>query len=204
MDGFCEHSYSLRRGKIPFAQAKDFIYEAMKLREGREYPWISVRWVDNGQSEIEFQQFVEHWLFDIGVDFVLRSRFFEYGSEKNSPVSLALPQKCRSLVEGNPVVLFNGDVLLCERTPDRSKYVLGNVLKDDWETIMSRRQAMTENYPDNEPCKLCSAAYVLTGMKGIMQFRHGNTERKVYVHSDHSQTFLSLDPHWAGINWSLE
>jgi hypothetical protein len=202
MDGNCEHSYSMRRGKIPMRQAEEFVHTALKFREGRKTPWIAVRWVENGQSEVEFEQFVNHWLFETGVDFVLRSRYFEYGSTFNSPVSLS-KQRCRSLIEGNPVVLFNGDVLLCERTIDRSKYVLGNVLKDDWPTIMSRRAAMTEGYPNNEPCKFCSAAYLLTGMKGIMQFRHGDT-RQVYVHSDHSQTFYSLDRYWSGINWSLE
>jgi hypothetical protein len=203
MDGYCEHSYSMRRGKIPLKQAEEFVYNAMELRGSRKTPWISVRWVDNGQSEYEFQQFVEHWLFEVGVDFILRSRYFEYGSKYNSPVSLAWPQMCRSLVEGNPVVLFNGDVLLCERTPDRSKYILGNVNHDDWPTIMSRRDAMVAGYPENEPCKLCSSAYLLTGMKGIIQFRRGD-DRQVYVHSDHSQTFYSLDKVFAGINWSLE
>ena len=203
MDGFCEYSYSMRRGRIPLEQAESFVTEAMRLRGGRVVPWISVRWVDNGQSEIEFERFLAYWLFDVGVDFVLRSRYFEYGSKYNSPVSLALPQRCRSLVEGNPVVLFNGDVLLCERTTDRGKYVLGNVLQDDWPTIMSRREAMIEGYPDNEPCRLCSAAYVLAGSKGVLQLRHGD-DRKIYVHSDHSQTFYSLDKEWAGINWGLE
>jgi len=203
MDGFCEHSYSMRRGKIPLKNAEDFVHEALRLRENRKVPWIAVRWVENSQSEFEFQQFVEHWLYDVGVDFVLRSRYFEYGSKFNSPVSLALPQKCHSLIEGNPVVLFNGDVLLCERTTDRSKYVIGNVDRDDWPMIMSRRDELTAGYPNNDPCKLCSAAYVLAGMKGIMQFRHGD-DRPVYVHSDHSQTFFSLDKHWSGINWSLK
>ena len=202
MDGFCEHSYKMRRGKIPFEQACFFVEEALRLRGPRKTPWIAVRWVENGQSELEFQQFVTYWLYTVGVDFVLRSRYFEYGSKFNSPVSLATPQRCHSLIEGNPVVLFNGDVLLCERTPDRSKYVLGNVRDDDWETIMSRREELTRGYPDTEPCKLCSAAYVLTGMKGIMQFRHGD-ERPVYVHGDHSQVYYSLDKVWSGINWEL-
>lgn len=204
MDGFCDHSYSKRRGKIPLLQAEEFVTEALRLRGSRPTPWISVRWVDNGQSEIEFQRFVEKWLFDYGVDFVLRSRYFEYGSKYNSPTALALPQRCRSLIEGNPVVLFNGDVLLCERTPDRSKYVIGNVLRDDWPTIMARRDDMTLGYPFSEPCELCSSAYLLTGMKGVMQFRRGNDDRKVYVHSDHSQTYYSLDKVFSGINWGLE
>jgi len=203
MDGLCLHSYAMRRGLIPLEQAQEFVHTALELRGDRKTPWIAVRWVDNGQSEIEFEKFVKLWLFNTKVDFVLRSRYFEYGSKFNSPTYVALPQKCHSLLEGNPVVLFNGDVLLCERTPDRSKYVLGNVNKDSWETIMERRKEMTKGYPENEPCKLCSSAYVLTGTKGIVQFRHGD-DRKVYVHSDHSQTFYSLDPHWSGINWDLE
>ena len=204
MDGNCEYSYSQRRGKIPLAQAESFAYEALKLRGSRKTPWISVRWVDNGQSEIEFEQFLDHWLFEAGVDFVLRSKYFEYGSKFNSPTRIALPQKCRSLIEGNPVVLFNGDVLLCERTPDRSKYVLGNVMKDSWPTLMARRDEMTKGYPENEPCKLCSSAYLLTGVKGIIQLRRSpNRDIPIYIHSDHSQQFYSLEKHFSGINWEL-
>jgi radical SAM protein with 4Fe4S-binding SPASM domain len=161
-----------------------------------------VRWVENGQSEVEFEQFVKYWLFERHVDFVLRSRFFRYGDKLNSPTSIS-GEMCHSLQEGNPVVLFNGDVLLCERVPDRETYVLGNVLRDDWLTIMSRRTEYIEQYGKREPCRLCSAAYLLTGMKGIMQFRHGD-ERQVYVHSDHSQVFFSLDKVFSGINWSLK
>jgi hypothetical protein len=202
MDGYCYHSYQTRRGKIPLEQASDFVYEAIEARGTRSKPWIAVRWVEGGQSEIEFEMFVKHWLFDIGVDFVLRSRLFNYGSKYNSPTSVALPQICRSLTDGNPVVLFNGDVLLCERVNDRSKYVIGNVLHDTWPQIMDRRAELTKGYPNNESCALCSAAYVLSGSKGAMQFRHGD-DRIVYVHSDHSQTYYSLNKDWSGINWSL-
>ncbi|MFA5422155.1 MAG: hypothetical protein WC344_05215 [Bacilli bacterium] len=203
MDGLSYHSYSTRRGKIPLDQASSFVNEALDKRGPRKTPWIAVRWVEGGQSEIEFEEFVKHWLFDVGVDFVLRSRLFNYGTKYNSPVSVALPQVCRSLVDGNPVVLFNGDVLLCERVNDRSKYIIGNVLHDTWPEIMDRRKALVSGYPNNDPCALCSAAYVLTGMKGIMRFRHGD-DRPVFIHSDHSQTFYSLNENWSGINWDLD
>jgi len=202
MDGECEHSYSVRRGKIPFARAQHFVEEAIRLRAGRPTPWIAVRWVENGQSEVEFERFVKHWLFERGVDFVLRSRFFRYGDKLNSPTTIS-SELCHSLQEGNPVVLFNGDVLLCERVPARDKNLLGNVLRDDWPTLMSRRAEYIEHYAKRDPCRLCSAAYLLTGMKGIMQFRHGDA-REVYVHGDHSQTFYSLSREWSGINWSLK
>jgi MoaA/NifB/PqqE/SkfB family radical SAM enzyme len=201
LDGYCEYSYMVRRGKIPFTRAERFVEEALRLRAGRPTPWIAVRWVENGQSEVEFERFVKHWLFERGVDFVLRSRFFRYGDSMNSPVSLS-GELCHSLQEGNPVVLFNGDVLLCERLPARDKNLLGNVLRDDWPTLMSRRAEYIEHFGRRDPCQLCSAAYLLTGMKGVMQFRHGD-EREVYVHGDHSQTFYSLSKEWSGINWSL-
>jgi len=206
IDGFSSYSHNLRRGNITLQKAEAFVDEALRLRGERKSPWISVRIVEGGQSEREMELYIKKYLFEKKLDFILRSRMFNYGSEFNSPVSLG-SHKCRSLVEGNPVVLFNGDVLLCERTADREKYVLGNVNTDDWEIIMARRAKMTEGYPENDPCRLCSAAYLLTGMQGVLELRHpDNDEQKVpiYFHSDHSQSYLSLVKSWQGINWSLK
>ena len=204
VDGFCEHSQGVRRGKITLAHAEKFVEACLAARGERKSPWIAVRWVENGQSEREFELYLRKWLFDYEVDFVLRSRMFAYGEKTNSPTSLG-SHRCRSLIEGNPVVLFNGDVLLCERVPDRERYVLGNVLRDSWPTLMARRAALIGDYPNEEPCKLCSAAYLLTGFKGIMELRHGEGKYSapIYVHNDHSQTFYSLTREWSGINWSL-
>lgn len=209
VDGFCEHSQEVRRGNISLEKVTKFTELALRERGRREKPWIAVRWVEGGQSELEFERYVKHWLFSVGVDFILRSRMFTYGTALNSPVSLS-ENRCRSLVEGNPVVLFNGDVLLCERVPDRKRYVLGNVNEDSWETLMNRREEMTSvpaPYPLNAPCKLCSAAYLLTGFAGVTYLRHPDDEKQrvpIYVHSDHSQTFYSLTKNWQGINWSLK
>lgn len=204
IDGESDHSQSVRRGNISLERVTRFTKEAIRLRGDLLKPWISVRWVEGGQSEVEFERYLKHWLFDVGVDFVLRSRLFNYGSTFNSSPELGF-HKCRSLIEGNPVVLFNGDVLLCERVTDREKYVIGNVLKDDWDTILARRDSMVGDYPHREPCRLCSAAYLLTGFKGILELRHGQEQygKPIYVHSDHSQTFYSLSRQWSGINWSL-
>lgn len=207
VDGFSPYSHEVRRGRISLEKVSTFAERCLLERNGREKPWIAVRWVDGEQSEKEFELYVKHWLFEVGVDFILRSRMFNYGTKFNSPVNLD-PNPCRSLVEGNPVVLFNGDVLLCERVPNRTEYVIGNVNKDDWPTIMARRAEMTKGYPDNKPCKLCSAAYILTGMKGVTFLRHPDSAKQqdvpIYFHSDHSQTYYSLTKNWQGINWSLE
>lgn len=206
VDGFCEHSQSVRRGVISLERAEAFVDEALKLRGSRPSPWIAVRWVEGGQSEKEFELYLKKWLFEKKLDFILRSRMFNYGDEHNSPVGL-VAERCHSLQEGNPVVLFNGDVLLCERVAARDKYILGNVNKDDWETLMSRREALTQGYPNNEPCRLCSAAYITTGFKGILELRHpGSEEQKVpiYFHNEHSQSFYSLKRDWSGISWSLK
>lgn len=203
VDGACEHSQGVRRGNITLRKAETFVQACVDARAGRSKPWIAVRWVEGGQSEREFELYLRHWLFDVGVDFILRSRMFRYQERENSPSDLGT-HPCRSLLEGNPVVLFNGDVLLCERVADRERYVIGNVLRDDWETIFSRRAAMASG--EASPCTLCSAAYLLTGFKGIIELRHGEGKYSapVYVHSDHSQQFYSLKKEWSGINWDLK
>ena len=206
VDGACSHSQDMRRGNITLDRVESFTNEAIALRGSHNRPWISVRWVEGGQSEVEFEHYLKYWLFTVGVDFVLRSRLFNYGSKLNSPSSLGRT-KCRSLIEGNPVVLWNGDVMLCERLADREKYLLGNVNIDSWETLMSRRESVACWGADDSPCQFCSAAYLLTGFRGIMELRHPDDEKEeapIYVHSDHSQTFYSLTKEWSGINWSLE
>ena len=206
IDGECEHSQTIRRGNITLDRVTSFTREAIALRGNRKTPWIAVRWVEGGQSELEFEAYLKHWLFNEGVDFVLRSRLFTYGSEYNSPSSLG-KSKCHSLIEGNPVVLWNGDVMLCERLADREKYLLGNVNTHSWQDMMARRDAVARWGEADSPCRLCSAAYLLTGFRGIMELRHPDNEKQempIYVHSDHSQTFYSLSKEWSGISWSLE
>jgi sulfatase maturation enzyme AslB (radical SAM superfamily) len=100
--------------------------------------------------------------------------------------------------------LWNGNVLLCERVPDREGYVLGNVRTHSWEEMFAKREKVAAMSPS--PCEFCSAAYLLTGLAGEMRLRHPESEREdvpIYVHSDHSQTFYSLVKAWSGINWSL-
>lgn len=200
IDGFLRSSHETRRGSIALARAEDFAKDALAQRGGRRTPLIAVRWVEGSQSEIEFERYLAKWLFEEGVDFVLRSRLFSYGSKMNSePMG-----QCHSFIEGNPVVLFNGDVLLCERVADRSAYVLGNVNECSWSEMMARRRTVASG--ENSPCKRCSAAYLLSGFKGVMQLRHPRSvseEKDIFVHSDHSQTFYSLTRDWTGINWSL-
>ncbi len=206
VDGFCEYSQGVRRGNISLDRVKSFTERCLQERGSREKPWIAVRWVEGGQSEREFELYLKFWLFDVGVDFILRSRLFNYGSEFNSPSALG-SHPCRSLIEGNPVVLFNGDVLLCERVSDRERYVLGNVNHSSWEEIMENRNLFAEGYPNNDPCKLCSAAYLLTGFKGMLELRHPENQKQeapIWIHSDHSQTFYSLKKDWSGINWGLK
>jgi radical SAM protein with 4Fe4S-binding SPASM domain len=206
IDGFDPRTHAIRRGSITLSRAEEFARECIRERGTRTNPLIAVRWVESGQSEIEFESYLKRWLFDEGVDFVLRSRMFNYGDDLNSP-PLENRGKCHALLEGAPVVLFNGDVLLCERVVDREKYVIGNVLRDDWPTILSRREAMVGNYPQNQPCFRCSAAYLLTGFQGMLWFRHTediSQSQTIYVHSDHSQTYYSLKRDWGGISWSLK
>jgi hypothetical protein len=206
IDGFDPRTHAYRRGTITLSRAEEFARECIRQRGTRKAPQIAVRWVEGGQSEIEFEYYLKRWLFDEGVDFVLRSRMFNYGDDLNSP-PLENRGKCHALLEGAPVVLFNGDVLLCERVNDREKYVIGNVLRDDWPTILSRREEMVGTYPQNQPCYRCSAAYLLTGFQGMLWFRHVediSQAQTIYVHSDHSQLFYSLKRDWGGINWDLK
>ena len=205
VDGLQHQTHAFRRGSISLARAERFVRLLLDGRGERKTPSIAVRWVEGGQSEIEFEYYLRKWLFEVGVDFVLRSKMFTYGDEHGSRPILDRG-RCHALLEGAPVVLFNGDVLLCERTIDRERFVLGNVLSDSWEKMMDRRDALVGNYPDDEPCTYCSAAYLLTGMKGVMQFRHVESSldiAPVFVHSDHSQEYYSLKQDWSGINWKL-
>jgi hypothetical protein len=203
VDGFSSYSHNIRRGNIDLKRAEAFVEQCISERASRSKPWIAVRWVEGGQSELEFELYLKKWLFEIGVDFILRSRMFNYGSQFNSPTNL-VEKRCRALEEGAPVVLFNGDVLLCERVSDREKFVIGNVNKEDWDTILSRREAMFED--TGSPCTLCSAAYLLSGFMGMVYLRHPDNEKQgvpIYCHSDHSQVFYSLTKDWSGINWNL-
>jgi radical SAM protein with 4Fe4S-binding SPASM domain len=206
IDGACEYSQSARRGSITLGRVESFVDECLRARRDRKTPWIAVRWVEGQQSEREFELYLKHWLFEKKVDFILRSKMFDYGNAFNSPVSLG-KSKCHSLLEGNPVVLFNGDVLLCERVPDRERYVIGNILKDSWDTIFARRAKLVGDYPNDKPCRLCSAAYLLTGMKGVVMLNHPESKEQevpIYTHWDHSQQYFSLTKNWSGINWALE
>ena len=205
-DGYCDYSQSQRRGNITLGRVEAFVDECLRSRGNRKMPQIAVRWVEGQQSEREFELYLKHWLFEKKVDFVLRSRLFNYGNAFNSPTSLG-NSKCHSLLEGNPVVLFNGDVLLCERVPDRERYVIGNILKDSWDEIFARRDKLVGNYPEDNPCRLCSAAYLLTGMKGVVMFKHPDNNAEtvpIYTHWDHSQQYFSLTQSWNGINWNLK
>jgi radical SAM protein with 4Fe4S-binding SPASM domain len=203
VDGFQAATHAFRRGRISLTRAEGFLETCLSERGERKTPMIAVRWVEGGQSEIEFESYLRRWLFEKKVDFVLRSRMFNYGS----PLCSRPIGRCRSLIEGNPVVLFNGDVLLCERVVDREKYVLGNVLNETLPNLMKHREEMVGDYPNAEPCKSCSAAYLLAGLRGMLWLRHHlNVEdaQTIYVHSDHSQTYYSLVRNWSGINWSLK
>src|SRR5512146_499176 len=104
IDGFDPRTHAVRRGSITLPRASGFVDRALELRGSRSDPWIAVRWVEGGQSEREFELYLEHWLFEKKVDFVLRSRLFNYGSDLGSSPALG-SHTCRSLLEGNPVVL---------------------------------------------------------------------------------------------------
>jgi MoaA/NifB/PqqE/SkfB family radical SAM enzyme len=200
IDGFLPETHAVRRGSITLERAEEFARECVRTRERRPSPLIAVRWVDGEQSEIEFERYLKKWLFEEGVDFVLRSRLFNYGSEMNSaPIG-----RCLALEEGAPVILFNGDVLLCERTADRERCVLGNVFKESWDDLMSHRETIVKR---ENPCARCSAAYLLTGVRGMIWFRSMDSiseGQTIYIHSDHSQTFYSLKREWKGISWELQ
>lgn len=195
-DGITDHSQSVHRGNIALITVKDFVTRVFELRGDRAKPLIGVRYVENGQSEIEFEYYLRYWLRR-GVDMVVKTRHFDYGSDLNSP---QIAERCRVLTDGIPAVTWNGDVLLCERVPEREPYIIGNVLKDSWETMIERRDAMTHAWPNNEPCRLCSCAVVQTGFQGVVSLRKF-PDVPVYMHSDSYQTFYSLRKDWTGITW---
>jgi hypothetical protein len=196
-DGITNHSQHSHRGKITLDDVKHFVTIAQELRGKRKLPYIGVRWVDNGQSEIEFEWFLRYWLRR-GVDMVVRARHFDLGIKNKNSTQLAA--KCHVLTKNIPAIAWNGDVLLCERVPDRSKYICGNVLRDSWETILARRAELTCGWPVCEPCEYCSAAVVSTGFQGIVELRNYPGVR-LYMHSDHYQTFYSLEKNWSGITF---
>jgi MoaA/NifB/PqqE/SkfB family radical SAM enzyme len=197
-DGITEHSQRSHRGRITLDMVKTFVQQLKTQRGSSRIPAIGVRMVDNGQSEIEFERFLRYWLFDQKLDMVVRAKHFDLGdSTKNSP---QIAEKCHVLSRDIPVVAWNGDVHLCERVPNREDFICGNVLYDSWETIFKLRDELVKNWPDCTPCEFCSAAVVSTGMQGYMQLRHGPSTT-IYVHSDHYQTFYSLDKNWSGITW---
>ena len=187
VDGFTEETQSAHRGRISLHDAENLVNLCLNVR--RNDAFIGVRMTQNGQSEKEFELFLSHWLFDVGVDVVLRSKW----TDLSRPGSPQLGETCHVLRDIVPTITWDGDVLLCERVPDRKKYVLGNVLKEKLSTILERRR-------EAECCRRCSLAIVDCGMKGVLTFRHGN-QTPIFVHSDHYQTFYSLKKSWTGITW---
>ena len=195
-DGFTPYSQGQHRGNITLKAVEGFIDDFLATRKGN-YPTLGIRWTQNGQSEAEFEAYLKYWLFIKKVDLVIRATHFDYGSKNNSPQLL---DKCKVITKNIPAVTSTGDVLLCERVPDREKYVLGNVLHDSWNTIFERRDSFVSDWPYCEPCKLCSASVVDTGFQGVVSLR-SMPDAPIYMHSDFYQTFYSLTKKWSGITW---
>ena len=185
-DGYYEETQAERRGNIPIWKVDRLIGRCLAHRQKDIF--IGVRMIQHGQSEVEFENFLYYLLFIEKIDAVLRANWTDY-TKKGSPRKL----DCRVITEGIPAITWDGDVLLCERVPDRKKYVLGNVLKEPLSKIWERRRYM-------DCCDNCGLAIVPCGMKGVMQLRHG-PDVPIYVHNDHYQTFYSLKKDWSGITW---
>ena len=187
VDGFSEETQAARRGCISLKMVHKFVDDCLYWR--RNDALIGVRMTQNGQSEQEFEAFLKHWLLDVGVDVVCRAKWTDY-KVKGSP---SLGERCHVLTDGVPTITWDGDVLLCERVPDRKRYVLGNVLKEPLKRILTR---VTEH----DCCEHCSLRIVDCGMKGTIAFRHG-PRVPIYWHSDHYQQFFSLKENYSGITW---
>jgi MoaA/NifB/PqqE/SkfB family radical SAM enzyme len=199
-DGITEHSQSAHRGKITLDMVKRFISELKTAKDHKLRPLIGVRMVDNGQSEMEFERYLRYWLLTQNLDMVVKARNLRLGMPRyNSP---QLAEKCRVLTKNIPAIMFNGDVLLCERVPNRKDFVIGNVLRDTWATIFARRDKLVENWPYCAPCEFCSAAVIASGFQGIVALRNA-PDIPIYMHSDHYQTFYSLEKKWSGISWRI-
>jgi MoaA/NifB/PqqE/SkfB family radical SAM enzyme len=186
VDGVCDDTQASHRGNISLAKVEAFVRSCLVHRANGAF--IGVRMVQNGQSELEFELFLRHWLLEVGVDVVLRAKWSDYAH--GSP---ALGERCHCIRDRVPTITWDGDVLLCERVPDRKLYVLGNVLKEPLSVIMERSR-------ERGCCTNCSLAIVDCGMKGTLGFRHG-PDIPIYFHSDHYQQFYSLTKSWEGITW---
>jgi MoaA/NifB/PqqE/SkfB family radical SAM enzyme len=186
-DGITDATQSSHRGCVSLRMVERFVDDCLYWR--RNDAFIGVRMTQNGQSEQEFELFLKHWLLKVGVDVVCRAKWTDY-KVKGSP---SLGERCHVITQGVPTITWDGDVLLCERVPDRKRYVLGNVLKEPLDVILTR---VTEH----DCCKNCSLRIVDCGMKGVMQFRHG-PDTPIYWHSDAYQQFFSLKKSESGITW---
>ena len=189
VDGFCDDTQAAHRGCITLPMVDHFVETCLTFRENNAF--IGVRMTQSTQSELEFELFLKHWLIEVGVDVICRAKWTDY-TKQGSP-NLG-PDRCHVIRDGVPTITWDGDVLLCERVPDRKRYVLGNVLKEPLEKILTR---VTEH----DCCQYCSLAIVDCGMKGVITFRHG-PDIPIYWHSDHYQQFFSLKQNEEGITWA--